>query len=190
MAGSETMDAPAVAARDGNVRAEDAPRDEKAITWGIVTINRPRDELYDFWRDFANLAAVMENITAIKCADADRSTWTVKAPAGRTVSWESVVTRDEPDTLIEWQSVEGSQIRNSGRVEFRDAGPRGTIVRATIAYDPPGGIIGNLIAKLFQRAPALQAQRDLRRFKQFMETGEISTSAWTRAQATELPEAA
>jgi len=188
MSGSETADAPAIAARDGDVRASEAPRDEKAVTWGIVTINRPAQELYDFWRDLSNLPQVMENIESIETVG-DRSTWTVKAPAGRTVSWESVITRDEPGALIEWQSVEGSQIRNSGKVEFRDAGERGTIVRAIIAYDPPGGMIADFFAKLFQRAPALQAQRDLRRLKQFMETGEISTSARTRAQATDLPTA-
>ncbi len=187
MSGAETMDAPAVAARDNDVRAAEAPRDEKAVTWGIVTINRPRGELYDFWRDFSNLPRVMENIAAIECGDARHSTWTVKAPAGRTVQWESIVTEDRPGELIAWQSVEGSQIRNGGKVEFRDAGARGTIVRATIAYDPPGGMIGDLVARLFQRAPALQAQRDLRRFKQYMETGEISTSARTRADATDLP---
>jgi uncharacterized membrane protein len=106
------------------------------------------------------------------------------------VEWESVVTDDEPGKLIAWQSVEGSEIRNSGRVEFHDAGARGTVVRAVIAYDPPGGVLAKILAKLFQREPALQARRDLRRFKQFMETGEISTSAWTRAQATDLPTAA
>jgi uncharacterized membrane protein len=187
MSGAETIDAPAIAARDGDVRASDAPRDEKTVTWGIVTINRPARELYDFWRDFANLPRVMENIASIACADATRSTWTVKAPAGREVSWDAIVTEDRPGEIIVWQSAEGSQIRNSGKVEFRDAGPRGTIVRATIAYDPPGGLIGDLVARLFQRAPALQAQRDLRRFKQYMETGEISTSARTRADATDLP---
>ena len=47
---------------------------------------------------------------------------------------------------------------------------------ATIIYDPPAGDVGKLIAKLFQKEPKVQARRDLRRFKQLMETGEISTS--------------
>ena len=34
-----------------------------------------------------------------------------------------------------------------------------------------------LDAKLFQREPRLQARRDLHRFKQLMETGEIATGA-------------
>ena len=186
MSDSTMTDAPAIAARDSDVQRQEVPGDERQVTWGIVTIAKPAQELYDFWRDFSNLAQVMENIESITVSG-DRSTWTVKAPAGRTVTWEAVVTEDQPGKLLAWQSVEGADIKNSGKVEFIDAGERGTVVRAIIAYDPPGGVIGDLIAKLFQRAPALQAQRDLRRFKQFMETGEISTSARTRKDATDLP---
>lgn len=190
MSVSEQVDAPATAVRDDDARAAEAPRDESQVTSAYVTIAKPPQLLYDFWRDFSNLARVMENIERIDVQDSTRSTWVVKAPGGRTVEWESVVTEDEPGKLIGWQSVEGSEIRNSGRVEFRDVGDRGTVVRALIAYDPPGGVVAQLVAKLFQREPALQARRDLRRFKQYMETGEISTSAWTRAQATDLPNAA
>ena len=184
---SEQMDAPATAARDRDVRAEDAPRDESKVSAAVVTINKPARELYDFWRDFANLANVMENVDSITVDGPDRSTWSVKAPGGRTVSWESVITDDRVGEYIAWQSVEGAEVRNSGSVEFRDTPGRGTVVRAVIAYDPPGGAIAQLIAKLFQREPAIQARRDLRRFKQFMETGEISTSARTRKDATDLP---
>jgi len=187
MSASEQMDAPATAARDSDVRATEAARDESSVTAAVVTIAKPARELYDFWRDFANLANVMENVDAVTVDGSDRSTWSVKGPGGRTVSWESVVTEDRPGEYIAWQSVEGSEIRNSGHIEFRDVPGRGSVVRAVIAYDPPGGAIAKLVAKLFQREPAIQARRDLRRFKQFMETGEISTSARTRKDATDLP---
>jgi uncharacterized membrane protein len=49
----------------------------------------------------------------------------------------------------------------------------------------PRGAVGALIAKLFQREPAMQARRDLRRFKQLMETGEIATAARTAKQRDE-----
>lgn len=189
MNASTSGDAPATAARDADVRATETARDESQIIASVVTIARPAQELYDFWRDFTNLPSVMENIESIT-VNGDRSTWVVKSPGDRRVEWESIVTEDQPGRLIAWQSVEGAEIRNSGRVEFHDSAERGTVVRAVIAYDPPGGVIGQIIAKLFQREPALQSRRDLRRFKQFMETGEISTSAWTRAQATDLPTAA
>ena len=150
-----------------------------------VTINQPAQKLYEFWRNQANLVEVMDNLQAIEVIDDSRSRWTVKAPAGREVSWESVISKDVPGSEITWQSAPGADVANSGRIEFRDAGERGTVVRAVIAYDPPGGAIGQLIAKLFQREPRLQTRRDLRRFKQLMETGEIATSSWTRKQYDE-----
>jgi uncharacterized membrane protein len=188
--GSQALDdAPASTSRDGDVQARAAGRkDEDAVVGRTVTIDRPRDEVYAFWRDFSNLAGVMENVERIEILDSKRSRWVVKGPAGKTVEWDSVVTDDEPGRLLAWRSVEGAEIRNSGRVEFLDAAPgRGTMVRATIAYDPPGGIIGEWIAKLFQREPAIQARRDLRRLKQFLETGEVTSSAGPSGRKSESP---
>lgn len=150
-----------------------------------VTINRPAQELYDYWRRLENLATFMENVASIERIDDTRSHWRVKAPAGRTVEWDAIITHDEPGHALSWQSAEGADIDNSGKVTFHDAGARGTVVRAVIAYDPPAGAVGKLIAKLFQREPAIQARRDLRRFKQLMETGEIATAARLRSVADE-----
>lgn len=156
-----------------------------SLSSAAVTINRPRGELFAVWRDFANLSSFMENIERIDVLDDRRSHWVVKAPGGKSVEWDSVVTEEQADEFIAWASEEGADVPNSGRIDFRDAGARGTVVTATLLYDPPAGVIGKLIAKMFQREPAIQARRDLRRFKQLMETGEIATSSWTRAQLDE-----
>jgi uncharacterized membrane protein len=170
---------------DAPVTASKEIKPARTLSAEAVTIHRPARELYDFWRDPANLVGVMENIAAIEPIDATRSRWTVKAPGGNDVSWESVITKDVPGREIYWQSAEGADIANSGRIEFVDAGERGTVVRAVIAYDPPGGTIGKLIAKLFMREPRIQSRHDLHRFKQLMETGEISTSARNQRQREE-----
>lgn len=150
---------------------------DAALVGRTVTINRPRDELYAFWRDFRNLAAFMEYVESVTPGDGQTSHWVVKAPAGRTVEWDSILTEDVPGSVIAWESAEGADIKNTGRIEFRDStAGRGTEVTATIVYDPPAGDLGKLIAKLFQKEPKIQARRELRRFKQLMETGEISTS--------------
>jgi uncharacterized membrane protein len=157
-----------------------------AVLARAVTINRPAAELYEYWRNFANLPTFMDNVVSITPSGGGEVThWVVKAPGGRTVEWNARLTEDRPGELLAWTSEPGADVPNSGRVEFREAGARGTVVTATIAYDPPGGAIGKLIAKMFQREPAIQARRDLRRFKQLMETGEIATSAWTREQLEE-----
>jgi len=150
-----------------------------------VTINKPAAELYAYFRDFAKLGTFMENVIRVDVLDARRSHWVVKAPAGKTVEWDARITEERDGELIAWASEEGADVPNAGRVEFRDAGLRGTVVTATIAYDPPAGTVGKLIAKLFQREPAIQARRDLRRFKQLMETGEIATSSRTKSQLEE-----
>ena len=176
----ERDDAPITAAKDIDP--------DKALIAESVTINRPARELYDFWRRQENLAQVMENVVAIEPLGGDRFRWTVKAPAGKEVTWESTITKDIPGQEIYWQSAPGGDIENNGRIEFRKAGLRGTVVRAVIAYDPPGGVVGQLVAKLFQREPRLQTRRDLHRFKQLMETGEIATSARNRRQREERNE--
>jgi uncharacterized membrane protein len=170
-------DAPHFAARSAEPSSEQQDRSETALATAIVTINRPRSEIYAFWRDFPNLANVMENVESITMRDSRTAHWAVSAPGDRTVEWDAIVTEDEQDRLIAWQSAEGADISNSGRVEFSDAGERGTIVTATIAYAPPGGAVGQFIAKLFQKEPVIQTRRDLRRLKQYLETGEIATSS-------------
>ena len=155
-----------------------------AITARAVTINRPAAELYAYWRDLSNLPTFMDNVVSI-ASTGDRSHWVVKAPGGKTVEWDARITEEQPNELLAWTSEEGADVANSGRIEFRDAGARGTVVTATIAYDPPAGVVGKLVAKIFQREPAIQARRDLRRFKQLMETGEIATSSWTAKQLEE-----
>ncbi len=79
--------------------------------------------------------------------------------------------------MIAWRSLEGSDVDNAGSVHFeRASGGRGTVVKVSLKYDPPGGVIGATIAKLFGEAPDQQIQEDLRRLKQVMEAGEIPTT--------------
>ncbi len=186
---TQTDDAPLAASKKSGAvdQATDALVEAKGDTLvgRAVTINKPVGELFSYFRDFANLATFMENVERVDVLDDKRSHWVVKAPAGKTVEWDAVVTEEAENSFIAWASEEGADVPNSGRVDFRDAGARGTVVTATILYDPPAGAIGKVIAKLFQREPAIQARRDLRRFKQLMETGEIATAARTRKQFDE-----
>ena len=142
-----------------------------------VTIARPREEVYGFFRRFSNLGRFMENIERVDELSPTRSHWVVKAPAGQTVEWDALVTRDEPGRLIAWETAPGAQVENHGVVAFRDApADRGVEVHATIVYAPPGGALGKTIATLFQMEPGMQAHRDLRRLKMLLETGEIATT--------------
>jgi uncharacterized membrane protein len=139
-----------------------------------LTIRRPRHEVYGFWHNFENLPRFMAHLESVQVLDNRRSRWKAKAPAGATVEWEAETIEDRPNELIAWRSLPDASIPNSGSVRFKDApGNRGTEVQVELRYDPPGGKIGALIAKLFGEEPQQQVKGDLRRFKQVMETGEI-----------------
>jgi len=173
-------DAPLSAAKNPDPIAEQGEgtiRHGDVLIGRSVTINRPREKLYAFWRDFTNLPLFMRNVHSVSIKDQSHSHWVIEAPAGKTVEWDSKITADEPGRLIAWESLDGASVRNSGRVDFLDSPDgRGTVVRVTLTYDPPAGTVGKLIAKLFQKEPKVQARQDLRRFKQLMETGEIATA--------------
>lgn len=164
---------------------EDAPfrawrrnRDgERVVVGRTVTIDRDRNELYAYWRDFSHLPNFMENVRSVTVRDDRHSEWIIAAPASTEVRLVTEITENRPGEIIAWRSTEDSDIAHHGRVLFRDApAGRGTEVEATIAYDPPAGRAGQTVAKLFQREPKIQARRELKRFKQLMETGEIATA--------------
>lgn len=145
------------------------------VTGKTVTINKPRAELFAYWRDFANLAHFMENVVSIRPTGEDRAVWTIKAPAGQTVEVETEIIEERENEFIAWRSVEGSEIKAEGKVIFKDApADRGTQIEAIIAYEPPAGDLGRWIGKLFGREPGVQGRRELKRFKMLMETGEIA----------------
>ena len=142
-----------------------------------VTIGKPREEVYAFFRRFSNLPRFMTNVDSVEEIDDRRSHWVVKAPAGRTVEWDAVLTSDEPGRLIGWESAPGADISNHGRVEFRDAPTgRGCEIHASISYEPPAGELGKVAAKLFGKEPGQQAHADLRQLKMLLETGEVATT--------------
>jgi uncharacterized membrane protein len=163
-------------------------RYDENLLGNTVLVGKPRQELYEVWRDFTRFPEFMENVNGIEKLDKKSSRWTIMAPAGTSVELITRISEDKPGKSIAWASEPGSDIITEGRVEFIDAAPgRGTMVRLTIRYEPPGGILGKGVAKLFQREPKIQTRRDLKRFKSLMETGEVATNASPSGRKSESP---
>ena len=143
-----------------------------------VTIDRPRDELFAFWRNFENLPRFMEHLVSVRVDTPTRSHWEAKAPGGKTVEWDAEIVNEVQYEIIAWKSVGEPDVANAGAVNFFDApGGRGTIVRVTLDYEPPAGRLGAMVSHFTAEEPDRQIREDLRKFKQLMETGEITTSA-------------
>jgi len=146
-----------------------------------ITVRRPVEEVYAFWRNFENLPRFMRHLESVQVTGDRLSHWKAKAPAGKTVEWDAETIADRPNELIAWRSVEGADVYNAGTVRFQPApGGRGTEVRVELEYDPPFGKLGSKVAMLFREEPGQQVADDLRHFKQVMETGEIVLSDATK----------
>ncbi|MDQ2670858.1 MAG: SDR family NAD(P)-dependent oxidoreductase [Gemmatimonadota bacterium] len=133
-----------------------------------VIIQRARNELYAYWRNFENLPRFMKHLESVTVIDQTRSHWVVKGPAGTHVEWDAEIHNEIPNELIAWRSVGGADVGNAGSVHFRDV-DGGTEVRVVLSYEPPAGRVGAAIAKLFGEEPSQQVEGDLGRFRDIME---------------------
>jgi uncharacterized membrane protein len=143
----------------------------------VITVNRPVEEVYEFWKNPQNFSRFMGHIESVRVTGGGRTRWKAKAPAGLSVEWDAVTVEDRPNELISWQSVGDAEVHNRGTVRFtRATGNRGTEVHLEVDFKPKGGAIGARIAKMFAMIPKLQLRADLQRFKQMIELGEIVLS--------------
>lgn len=142
-----------------------------------VTVRRPPEDVYRFWRDLENLPSFMHHLQSVTAGSDGRSHWVASAPVGQPVQWDAQITEDRPGERIAWQSLPGSGIQNGGSVEFTPAtNGDGTEVRVRIGYQMPGGAVGKAAATLLGESPDQQVNDDLRRFKQILETGQVLRS--------------
>jgi uncharacterized membrane protein len=144
-----------------------------------VIINRPRREVFRFWRNLENLAEFMEHVESVRpVRGQERSHWVAQGPGGRRMEWDAEIINEIDDRLIAWRSLPGSDVANAGSVHFKDAeGGRGTEVRVELQYNPPGGTVGAFVAKLFGEEPSTQIRNDLKRLRTRLEAGVLPTTA-------------
>ena len=143
-----------------------------------VTINRPIEELYRFWRNLENLPQFMHHLESVERVTDTLSRWRAKGPAGTIVEWNAEIINEVPNQVIGWRSIEGSDVVSAGSVNFDDAGPGAaracacscsTARRAARSARRSRGCSGG--------TPRREIREDLRRFKQLVETGEVPTHA-------------
>lgn len=139
-----------------------------------VTIARPAQELYDFWRDLSNLPRIVKHPVRITRVSDIESHWEVSAPGKGLVHWDALLINDEPGRMIAWRSREGDQVPNAGSVRFEPtADGKSTEVTVKLDYDPPGGRLGAFVASFTRDAAGQQVADALKRFKELAESGQL-----------------
>ena len=136
-----------------------------------IHVNAPPRKAYDFVRDLENLPRFMQHVKNVSKTDDKRSHWVVKAPAGTQVEWDAEIINDLPGELIAWRSINNPDIDSAGSVRFeRTTDTGGTVIRVSMQYLPPAGILGATVAKLFGEEPEQQLKDDLGRLKMALES--------------------
>jgi uncharacterized membrane protein len=137
-----------------------------------ITIRRPVEDLYRFWRNLENLPRFMRHLESVEKVTDTISRWRARGPGDTSLEWSAEIHNELPNKLIGWRSLEGSDVVSAGSVNFDPAGKGATRVTVHLQYSPPGGNAGAIVAKMFGMDAATEIREDLRTFKQLIESGE------------------
>src|SRR5215218_815723 len=153
-----------------------------------LVVNKPKTEVYAFWRRLENLPLFMKHLANVTEIDAKHSHWEAVVPGNvGKVKWNAEIVKEEEGYLIGWQSIPNSMINNAGKVMFHDAlGGAGTELEVVISYHPPAGELGSGVAKLLNPVFEKIIRQDVMNFKEYIET-KHNNSAATTSSSTNQP---
>lgn len=149
------------------------------IRTGLI-VNKPKNEVYAFWRKLENLPLFMKHLASVSEIDAKHSHWEAEVPGGiGRVKWNAEIVKEEEGNLIGWQSIPNSTINNAGKVTFKEAlGGEGTELEVVISYHAPAGNLGAGIAKWANPVLEKMVRQDIMNFKEYIETKHTSSSQY------------
>jgi uncharacterized membrane protein len=147
-----------------------------------VTILRTPMELYDYWRHVSRVPTFMKNVVSVEEHGA-RSHWVAQVGSG-IVSWDLELTDNVTGRLLAWKAV--GQVEGSHFCEVwfsRALQGRGTVMRVILSWNPTPSTHVAGLEFIIGEDPEQQLTDDLRRFKQLVEAGAITTGSDTAAPA-------
>lgn len=137
-----------------------------------IDVEAPVSMVYNQWTQFEEFPRFMDGVEEVKQLGDKRLQWRAEI-GGKVVEWEAEIFEQIPDRRIAWRSMTGSM--NSGMVNFEPLAENRTRVWLKINYRPDGAMekIGSALGVVSQRV-----ERDLERFKEFIESRGSETGAW------------
>ena len=137
-----------------------------------VEVEVPIRQAYDQWTQFEEFPRFMEGVERVEQRD-DRHLHWVASFGGRTHEWDAEITEQAPEERVAWRNVDGKD--NAGVVTFHKIDDGTTRIMVQMDWAPEGIAeeVGSALG-----ADDRRLKRDLRRFKQFIESRGTATGSW------------
>jgi uncharacterized membrane protein len=143
---------------------------------GHITIERPIDEVFEFYRDFTNLPRFLGDVMAVEPLGASRYRWTIHGPLGIPVRWKVKVTEVRTNEHLCYETMGSPRLRTFWDVGFsRGEDVNHTTVHAVMRM--PLGWLGRAALALIGKSPADEVASNLHRLKQLIETGLVTDTS-------------
>jgi uncharacterized membrane protein len=169
---AEAVDRPMIPGNAGEiVMRRPAPASPQAIT-ATVTIARPVEEVFGFYRDFTNLPRFLGDVMHVEQQNAATSRWTIQGPLGLRLYWTVRITAERANEFIRYETVATPALKTSWEIHFTPGRHGETEVRETLTA--PFGGFGRAVLALLGKPPAEEVSANLQRLKQLLETGHVT----------------
>lgn len=156
------------------------------LPWGkntieaSVTIERPIEKVFGFYRDFKNLPTFLGDVMAIEQTGPSTSRWTIQGPLGIRVKWTIRVAEERKNELIRYETVSPPGLKTYWEICFAP-GSRTNETKVREVMKAPLGRLGRAALALIGKFPAEEVSSNLHRLKQVMETGRITDATYSVA---------
>ena len=146
-----------------------------------VLVNVPVSTAYNQWTQFEDFPQFMGGVKRVTQLSDDPLEWVAEI-AGVHRQWTARILEQVPDRKVAWAATEGAT--NAGAVTFEDVGGGQTSVQLSLEYEPEG-----LLEKVGDKLNVVQnqAEKDLERFKAFIEAEGYAAGAWRGSVNEDAP---
>ena len=148
------------------------------MTQATVTIRRPVEDVFSFYRDFRNLPAFLGDVMAIEPTGPVTSRWTVQGPLGIRVKWTVKITEERKNELIRFETVTAPGLRTHWEIHFAP-GPGADQTEVREVMDVPLGMLGRAALALIGKFPEGEVPANLHRLKEVMEEGRVADKTYS-----------
>ncbi len=138
-----------------------------------IDVDVPVSMAYNQWTQFETFPKFLDEVESITQLDDTHNHWKVKVgPFER--EFDAEITEQHPDERVAWRSI-GGDTAHAGVVTFHRLSDTSTRITVQIDWEPTDLLekLGSLVG-----AGSHAVKKDLRNFKEFIESAPRETGAW------------